>query len=99
MSDNEPKAPETQIASIPTVLEWQKSYGRSCEGNDQKAVRIFRDYESKEKVRRLQNELQLIKDDKVRENVLEEVVGKKRMQKYQSYSGWAKLMLLWIVAK
>ena len=39
-------------------------------GNDQKAVVVFREYESQEKVRRLQQELQWVKNEQVSEQVL-----------------------------
>ena len=110
MSDDELETNETESAEssgdpaatiklIPTIDYFQKNYGRSLEGNDQKAVRVFRDYEPKEKLRRFQHELQQIKDKRVSENVLHAVVGKKRMHKYQGYDRWASLMLMWIVSK
>ncbi|MCC6953351.1 MAG: hypothetical protein IT290_04470 [Deltaproteobacteria bacterium] len=99
-SANEPAAaPEVVVKLVPTIDYFQKNYGRSLEGNDQKAVRVFRDYEPNERLRRLQNELQQVKDKKVSENVLHAVVGKKRMHKYQGYDRWASLMLMWIVSK
>ena len=99
MNDDNSNPSPVLTAAIPTINDWEKNYGRSCEGNDQKAVKLFREYESKEKFRRFQFELQLIKDGKVRENVLDDVLGRKRMQKFQGYDGWAKLVLLWLAAK
>lgn len=103
-SDDEPEAekeiaPEAVIKLIPTLDHWQKNYGRSCEGNDQKAIRIFREYEPQERMRRLQNELMSIRERKVSEPVLDAVIGKKRMQKHQGYDKWAAMMLMWIAAK
>ena len=95
-----PTESETPVVKlIPTVDYFQKNYGRSLEGNDPKAVRVFRDYEPRERLRRLQHELQLIKENKVSPDVLHAVVGKKRMHKYQGYDRWASLMLMWIVSK
>lgn len=93
------KKKEQIIKLIPTLDYFQKNYGRSMEGNDQKAVRVFRDYEPAEKVRRLQHELQQIKDEIVADAVMDGVVGKKRKQKYKTYAGWASLMLMWLAAK
>jgi hypothetical protein len=97
-SENEPEV-KNEIKLIPTLDYFQKNYGRSMEGNDMKAVRVFKDYEPAEKVRRLQHELIMIKDQRVSEKVLDAIVGKKRKSKYQGYHLWAERMLMWIVAK
>lgn len=89
---------EGGISNIPTILYFQISYGRNMEGNDKKALRVFSDFENHEKLRRLQNELSLVKDGKVKSSVCDQTIGKTRKEKYGSYSHWASLMLLWIAA-
>ena len=88
-----------KICSLPTLEDYDKSYGRSMDGNDQKAVVVFKTYETKEKVRRLQAELQWIKGGKVPADICDRIIGKKRQSKYRGYEHWAELMLLWLVAK
>ena len=84
---------------IPTLQYYERMYARAMDQNDQKAVSVFKNYEAKEKLRRMQSELQWIKEGKVTEQVLNSIVGKKREAKYGGYPKWAELMLLWIVAK
>lgn len=87
------------IRQIPTIAYLVKTYGQSFEGNDQKACRIFKDYEPKEKCKRLIQELEWVKDGRVPENILDECIKKKRAVKHQSYKHWAELMLLWLAGK
>lgn len=94
-SESGGSASDKYIRVLPTLHYWQKTYGTSLGGQDQKAVRVFRDYESQEKTRRLQAELMSIKDGKVTDQILDVVVGKKRKIKYAGYDKWAALMLLW----
>jgi hypothetical protein len=82
------------IRAIPTIREYEKRYGISCEGNDQKAIRAFRDFESKEKLNRLRTELIWIKNEYVATKVLDEVVGRKRKARHLEYSKWAGWMLM-----
>ena len=87
------------VMLVPTLEFYERSYAKSCDGNDQKALLTFKNYESKEKLRRLQAELQWVKESRVSEVVCDRVIGKKRKSRHQSYEHWAKLMLLWIVSK
>lgn len=101
MSDPIDENPETVqlLKFVPTLDYYERTYGRNCEGNDQKAVNIFRNFETKEKLRRLQMELLWIKEGRVAEQVCERVIGKKRRARHGSYLHWAELMLLWLVTK
>jgi hypothetical protein len=87
-----------QVVFLPTVEYYQKTYAGTLDDNDQKAVRLFKDYESHEKVRRLQQELIWVRDGKVKEITCDRLIGKKRRGKYSSYQGWGKLMLQWLAA-
>ncbi|MCB0323797.1 MAG: hypothetical protein KDD69_09500 [Bdellovibrionales bacterium] len=86
------------LVSLPTLEYYQRTYASSMANEDQKAVRAFKQYESQEKVRRLQNELMSIKGSLVREGTLDRLVGKKRKGKWNGYDRWASLMLQWIVS-
>ncbi len=96
---NSDEAESELVKFLPTLKDYERRYGVSLAGNDKKALRCFREYESKERVRRLQSELLLIKQGKVTEKACTQVVGKKRLAKYGSYEEWAKLMLLWLSEK
>ncbi|MCB0358221.1 MAG: hypothetical protein KDD44_01245 [Bdellovibrionales bacterium] len=73
-----------------------RSYGKSFEGNDPKAVNAFKMYETDEKVRRLQTELVWLKNGRVDPKVCDAVIGRTRAVKYQSYQHWAELCLHWL---
>lgn len=88
------KAASKDIAFIPTIEYFHKMYAVSME--DQKAVRVFKEYESHEKLRRLQSELTWVKNGDVSEKAMERVIGKKRAHKFQGYQHWAELMMIWI---
>jgi hypothetical protein len=96
---DEEQRPKKKIVAIPTIDYYEKMYGRSLEGNDQKAIGIFKTYESQEKHRRLQHELQLIKEGSVSERVLDAIVKPKRKSKHQGYESWATKMLIWFAEK
>lgn len=95
-SPDEEEQANKGLASLPTLEYFQRTYSKSMEGADQKAVGVFKDYETAEKTRRLQNELMWIKDGKVSESTCNRIIGKKRKSKYQSYNRWAELMLIWL---
>lgn len=84
------------ITAVPTLLYYQKRYGLSCSNNDQKAVRMFKEYESMEKVRRLQAELMWVSSEQVYTPVLDNILGKTRRVKHDGYHKWGKLMLVWL---
>ena len=96
---SEEKGHNSKIMAIPTIDYYEKSYGRSLEGNDQKGILIFKTYETLEQVRRIQRDLQNVKDGKVAEHVCDSIIGKKRRAKYTSYQKWAGYMLIWLTAK
>ena len=96
--DNQENQAET-IKFIPTIEYFQKMYGASFEGNDRKAVLCYRNYEPREKLRRLQGELLAVKNGRVAPHVCERVIGKKRLQTNKTFEHWASLMLQWIASK
>ena len=87
---------EKSVGILPTLDYFQKTYAGTMDGADQKAVGVFKSYESQEKLRRLQAELIWIKDGKVTSAACDRLVGRKRKAKHGSYTRWAELMLLWI---
>lgn len=87
------------ITAVPTLDYWFKTYAKSCDGNDQKAIKIFREFESLEKYRRLQSEVLSIKEGKVSKKVLARILTKKREQQYQGYENWAARVLIWMAEK
>lgn len=89
---------DSRIGFLPTLEYFQRIYSKSMEGADQKAAIVFKNYESQEKLRRLQNELTWIKDGKVSSSACDRIVGKKRKSKHGTYERWAQLMLLWIAS-
>lgn len=84
------------ITATPTLRYYQKRYALSLSENDQKAIRLFKEYESLEMIRRLQAELQAVATGQVYEQTLFANIGKKRKGRYGTYEEWAKLMLIWL---
>ena len=87
---------EGTITAVPTLRYYQKRYGLSCSNNDRKAVRMFKEYESMEKVRRLQAELMWVSTGQIYSPVLDSILGKTRKVKYDGYDKWGKIMLVWL---
>jgi hypothetical protein len=97
MKDSDENKEQGKISSnLSTIRDYMRIYAHGMDDNDQKAVRAFRQYEAQEKLRRLQGELVLVKGERVLENSCDQVIGKKRKSKYNSYSNWAALMLQWM---
>lgn len=84
------------VRFIPTIAYYERTYGKSVEGNDPKGCRVFREYESAEKKRRLEQELIWVKSGMVAEEICDQHIGKKRKAKWQSYENWGAKMLLWL---
>ena len=73
------------ISHFPEINYYLKTYANSLEGNDQKGSKVFFQYESQERVRRLQRELIQIKEGKGSKRVCNDILGKKRENKHTSY--------------
>lgn len=86
-------------AGIPNIKYFDRTYGISCEGNDRKAVKLFKSYETQEKLRRLQRELQLVTEGKIPDSLCDTVIGKKRFHRYGGYAKWARTMMIWITER
>ncbi len=87
---------EGTITAVPTLRYYQKRYALSCANNDQKAIRMFKEYESVENVRRLQSELMWVSGGQVYSPVLDTILGKTRKVKHNGYNHWGKIMLVWL---
>ena len=84
------------VTAVPTLQFYQRRYAYALANNDQKAARLFKEYESTEMVRRFQSELMWVRNGQVLEQTLDGILGKTRRSKYKGYTEWAKLMLLWV---
>lgn len=96
MVDFEEDDEDRHIRSIPTLTFYQRMYAGPADNNDQKATKYFKQYESQEKVRRLQSELLLVSQGMVSIKVLDAIIKKTRKAKYKTYEHWGKLMLQWL---
>ena len=94
MEEEKPK-----MMSATALRLYEERYARSCDGNDQKATRLFKEYEAREALERLRGELLAIKNDALHENVIIRWVGKKRIAKHGSAKDWARLMMIWLAKK
>lgn len=94
IAEDSPEArPEYPIKGIPTIDFYCKTYARSCGDNDQKAIRIFKEYENQDRVRKLRAELSGVTQSKVSPILLERILGKIRPVKSQSWEKWAQMMI------
>jgi len=83
------------ISNFPVLSRYIKMYGKSLEGNDKKALSLFKFYETKEQQKRLETELLQIKKEMGSNAVLRNLLGRKRESRHGSFSEWGKMMLLW----
>lgn len=92
----EPESPEKdkpQVVALPALNAYLRTYAKSCGNNDQKAVKIFKEYESAEKVRRLKGELMAIQAGKVSDEVCIRILGKNRQAKLGTFPKWATMVI------
>jgi hypothetical protein len=83
----------TQILTIPTLAFYVKLYANSFSGNDKKAMAIFKQYESREKISRLRVEVYSISQGRVPDHVCAGVLGKVRKARFDGFPKWARMML------
>lgn len=88
-----------EIKFIPTIRDFILTYANKFDSNDQKAVKVYKMYESAEKTRRLQGELMALKNGRIAKHVCDNAIGRTRPARHQSYEHWAELMLIWISQK
>lgn len=87
-----------KVVFIPTIEFFRKRYAAGTGDTDQRDLGVFKSYETKERFRQLQSELQWVKEDLVDSAVCDKVIGKTRRSRYQSYQNWGRLMLLWAIS-
>lgn len=90
---------QIKTPAIPTIDYMIKTYAGDSHSNEKKVVRVFLDFETREKLRQLRNELVLVKDGKVSTQLLDQIVGRIRKNRYQSYQEWAGLVLKLLAKK
>lgn len=78
---------------LPSLQFYQKTYANSCGNNDAKALRLFKEYESRDKVQRLKQELFAISKGRASEQVCNKIIGLTRKGKYDGYDKWALSVL------
>lgn len=81
------------LKAIPALDHFQRLYGKSCAGDDKKAVRLFKEFESSEKVKRMKGELIAISQNKASDELCGKYLGKMRKAKFGSWAKWAMMML------
>ena len=81
------------LKAIPALDHFQRLYGKSCTGDDKKAVRLFKEFESAEKLKRLKGELISISQNKASDELCAKYLGKTRKSKFGSWAKWAIMML------
>ena len=86
-------AKDYPVKGIPNLDFYRKSYARSCGDNDDKAVRICKEYESQDRNRKIRSELIAVSQGNVSPILLERILGKNRPVKYHSWEKWALMML------
>ena len=91
---NEEKITQNIYVQIPTVQYFIKTYDNSFSGILKSAAENFKRYESSEKYRRLQNELQAVAKDQVNENLCNQVMQIKRKQKTYYRLGFSRFFVL-----
>ncbi len=78
---------------LPALQFYQKTYAASCGNNDAKAVKLFKEYEARDKLNRLRQELYAVSKGRAAEAVCSRVIGLTRKSKYSGYDKWAVSVL------
>lgn len=81
------------VKGIPNLEFYRRTYARSCGDNDDKAVRICKEFESQDRNRKIKSELISISQGNVSPLLLDRILGKNRPIKYLSWEKWALMML------
>ena len=95
----EQQEPKNYVVAIPTIEYFIKSYARGSSQDDQKAVRVFVEYESREKLTRLRNELSLVKKGQVSPGVCDRIIGPARKARFTTHEAWAGAVTMWSLKK
>lgn len=80
---------------FPQIKLWNSLYG-SAGSDDQRAIQIFMDCETREAHTSLRNELFAISSGNYDTKSLDLALGKERASRHGSYEAWGKLMLQWM---
>ena len=83
----------TQLKGLPALAAYQKSYANSLGNNDAKAIKLFKEFESEDKIRRIKSELLAISQGRAAEELCLRILGPVRRSKFGSYAAWAKFTL------
>ena len=81
------------LKAIPAILYYQKTYAASCGNNDQKAIRLYKEFENRDKMQRLKVELHAVLKGRVGEELLGKILSASRKGRFGSYSKWAMYVL------
>jgi hypothetical protein len=81
------------LKGIPNLDFYRRTYARSCGENDQKAVRICKEFESPDRVRKIKTELASISQGNCSPELLERIMGKSRAIRSGSWEKWAFMMI------
>jgi len=91
---DEPKQEEqTELKALPGLQFYQKTYANSCGNNDAKAIKLFKEYESREKLQRLRQELIAVSKGRASELVCNKLIGLTRKNRCNGYDKWALMVL------
>ncbi len=96
-SENNQSEPQEKkdypMKGIPNLDFYQKTYGRSCGNNDDKAGRVFKEYENADRIKRVKAELIAMSQGKVSPVLCERILGKTRYVKFGSWEKWAIMLI------
>ena len=88
----DPNAP-ADLKALPALGSYQKTYATSLGNNDGKAIKLFKEFESQDKIRRLKAELIAISQGRVTDELCVRILGPARRSRFGSFSAWAKYAL------
>ena len=83
----------TELKALPALGSYQKTYATSLGNNDGKAIKLFKEFESQEKIRRLKSELLAIAQGRVSDELCQRILGPVRKSKFGGFDAWAKYAL------
>ena len=85
--------PDYPVKGLPNLDFYQKTYGKSCGNNDDRAGRVFKEYENNDRIKRVKAELIAISQSKVSPELCERIMGKTRKAKFGTWEKWAIMLI------
>lgn len=83
----------TPIRALPTYEIYKRLYSNTCGSNEKKAIALFKDYESGDRIRRLKSEMSAVQSGRVLDEDCIRMLGKNKQARFGSFQKYAQMLL------